>query len=189
MRTATTRRHSAPRGNGSPQSLSLPLAAREWGAQPEMLHLQEPIHDWINEIFANRRGPFGRIPWARHPEFVAMAAQEGAWCPPVNVRESDIELILECYLPGVRKNEVEVEVRNGCTLVVRGERRREERQGQPELYLREEVCYRNFYRCFTLPFEVKVDDLTATFEDGILRLQLPKKEEAKTATYRVPLRG
>jgi len=115
---------------------------------------------------------------------------EGVFTPPVNVRETDGAFIVEAYLPGVHKKDIHVEIKNGCILVIKGERQvQEEHLWENQEYLRREVNFKTFYRSFSLPVEVLPEGITAKFEHGMVLIRLNKKAEVKASTYTVPLRG
>lgn len=102
----------------------------------------------------------------------------GLWAPPVNVAENGDQLVLTAELPGVRQEDVEIDVENNV-LTIRGEKREERTEGEEGKYHLWERRYGSFQRSFTLPRTVKADDIRATFKDGILTVQMPKAPEAK----------
>ncbi|MEW6200471.1 MAG: Hsp20/alpha crystallin family protein, partial [bacterium] len=79
--------------------------------------------------------------------------------------------------PGVSEKDIDVNVENGV-LTITGEKKHEE-EVKKKSYFRVERCYGKFLRSFTLPSSVKTDSIEATFKDGILKLFVPKSEEAK----------
>lgn len=95
--------------------------------------------------------------------------------PAVDIRETEDELVLYCDLPGVEKQDVQVEVRDN-NLVVAGERKpRKEEDG----WLRRESYAGTFYRAFALPTEVQAAKVKASMSNGVLEVRLPKAEQAK----------
>lgn len=172
-------------GNGH-LKMQLPMPTRElWPAQ-ESLYLRETLHNLIDGWLGERRATHFLPPAF---QLSGLEAHQGTWMPPVNVRENDDEVIIECYLPGVSKGDIEVEVKNGTTLVIKGARKLPRNEAEPEAYLRREFFFSNFYRCFALPLEVKPDGITTHYRDGILELCLIKKEEVKKNTYSVTVQG
>jgi HSP20 family protein len=99
------------------------------------------------------------------------------WLPPVDIRETDSSLSLMVELPGLKREDVEITVENNV-LTIRGERKFEKDVDQ-ESYHRIERSYGAFSRSFTLPSNVATDKVEAKFEDGVLRIELPKREEAR----------
>lgn len=102
----------------------------------------------------------------------------GLWAPPVNVTETAEELVLTAELPGVRQEDVEIDLENNI-LTIRGEKREERSENGEGRYHLWERRYGSFQRSFTLPRTVKSDDIRASFKDGILTVQMPKAPEAK----------
>lgn len=99
--------------------------------------------------------------------------------PAVNIRETAEHIEVEVAAPGMRKEDFTLEL-DGNTLTIRSERQEEREQKEPERYTRREFSYQSFQRMFTLPKEVvDVDKIEARYENGLLLLVIPKKEEAK----------
>ena len=87
--------------------------------------------------------------------------------------------------PGMGKNDFKVEL-NGNTLIISSEKNQEEELKEGERYSRKEFSYQSFTRLFTLPKEVVDDEkIEARYEHGVLKLLIPKKEEAKYKGPRV----
>lgn len=102
----------------------------------------------------------------------------GMWAPAVNVSENGDELVLTAELPGVRQEDVEIDLENNV-LTIRGEKREERTEGEEGRFHLWERRYGSFQRSFTLPRTVKSDAIKATFRDGILTVHMPKAPEAK----------
>jgi len=99
--------------------------------------------------------------------------------PAANVKEKDDAFYIDLALPGMQKEDFQVNVENH-TLVISSEQKEESKEEKDE-YTRQEFSYRSFRRSFALPESVKADDIQAKYEDGVLKLIIPKKEEAKQA--------
>lgn len=108
-------------------------------------------------------------------------SQEGtainAWMPAVDIYEDTDAFLLKVELPEVNKDEVKVNLDDN-RLSISGERK-VEHEDKREGYHRVERSYGQFYRSFTLPPNVNAEAISAEFKDGVLRLTLPKREEAK----------
>jgi HSP20 family protein len=102
----------------------------------------------------------------------------GEWAPASDVVERDDALVVRCELPGVKENDISVEIENG-TLMIRGERHFEKKEDEKN-YKRIERSYGTFYRGFTLPPDSESDKVTAAFADGLLEIIVPKSEETKS---------
>ena len=103
----------------------------------------------------------------------------GNWVPAVNVEESKDELILTAELPGMSENDISIEMENNV-LTISGEKLEQRTEGDEERrYHLWERRYGSFQRSFTLPRTVKADEIRATYDNGVLRVHLPKVAEAK----------
>lgn len=101
----------------------------------------------------------------------------GTWLPSVDIYEDKDKLVLEADLPGMKREDFDISVENNV-ITLRGERKFEKKV-EGDNYHRVERSYGSFTRSFTLPQTVTADGATAEFEDGILRVSLPKREETK----------
>ena len=101
----------------------------------------------------------------------------GTWAPPVDIYEHDGNLVLKAELPGIDSKDVDVRVENNV-LTLRGERKFDS-EVKREQYHRVERAYGTFSRSFTLPSVVDTGKIKAEFKDGVLRVTLPQREEAK----------
>jgi len=102
--------------------------------------------------------------------------------PQVNIRETDTGYHLEMAAPGLNKEDFKISIENEV-LTVSGEKKSEtsEKSGK---YSRKEFSYNSFMRSFTLPEVVDTEKIMAKYENGIMMVDLPKKEEAKPKTPR-----
>lgn len=99
------------------------------------------------------------------------------WAPAVDIRETPEALFLNAEVPGLDKNDISITVENSV-LTIAGERKFEQ-ETQEETYHRMERSYGMFSRSFTLPANVRGDQVEATFTNGVLSVRLPKAEESK----------
>ena len=98
--------------------------------------------------------------------------------PAVNIRENNDNYVVEMAAPGMTKNDFKVEL-DGNLLTIRSEKSTEQEQ-ENERYTRREFSYQSFERSFQLSKEVvDADKIEARYENGVLHLVIPKKEEAK----------
>ena len=105
------------------------------------------------------------------------ARKQSSWTPAVDMHESDEAFTLTAELPGFSKDDVQVEIKDN-RLTLKGERKRET-DVQETQYYRVERGYGAFERSIRLPAVVDADKAKAIFKDGVLKLMLPKAEEAK----------
>ena len=101
----------------------------------------------------------------------------GAWSPSVDIFENKNEIVLEAEMPGVNADDVNISIENNV-LTLSGERRFEKKD-ESDNFHRVERSYGSFSRSFTLPSTVSSENAQAEFENGVLRLKLAKREEAK----------
>jgi HSP20 family protein len=107
----------------------------------------------------------------------------GAWIPPVDIEEDSEKLVLTAELPGFKEDQIDLQVEGGV-LTIRGERTFEDKQDGKNFH-RVERSYGQFVRSFTLPNNVDRDNVKASFKDGLLSIELPKREEAKPRQIKV----
>jgi len=125
------------------------------------------IQNEINKVFNNVVSPFS----GEEGEL------RGTWSPSVDIAETEQEILVSADLPGLNKEDIRVNVQNNV-LTFSGERK-QETKSEGSNYHRLERSYGFFSRSFTLPATVKADGIKAAYKDGVLRLTLPKVEEAK----------
>ena len=106
---------------------------------------------------------------------IGVASSDGAWEPAADVFETDAAYIIEIELPGVRREDVDVEL-DGNDLVVRGELKERKREG---LLRRRTRRIGNFEYRLTLPGDVRAEDAEASLAYGLLRLYIPKAQATK----------
>jgi len=120
----------------------------------------------IDRLFTT---PFGELAQAR--EFF------NDWAPPLDLYETKDDLVVKLELAGLRKEDIDISLHDG-TLTLSGERKHEDKPKHGETY-RAEIFFGRFQRSVVLPKPAKSDRVTATYQDGILTVTLPKTEEAK----------
>jgi HSP20 family protein len=109
-----------------------------------------------------------------------------AWTPTVDIYEDQDAFLLKLELPEVNKDDIKVSL-NENVLSISGERHFEN-EDKRDSYHRIERSYGQFYRSFTLPPNVNTESINAEYKDGMLRLTLPKKEEAKPKAISVNIK-
>ncbi|MEW6362185.1 MAG: Hsp20/alpha crystallin family protein [Pyrinomonadaceae bacterium] len=124
------------------------------------------LQDEVNRVFSSTFSRSGETELMR-----------GAWSPNVDIFENKDQIVLEAELPGMKPEDVDISIENNV-LTIHGERKFEKKD-EGDNYHRIERSYGSFTRSFTLPPTVSSENVEATFENGILRLTLAKREEAK----------
>ncbi len=107
------------------------------------------------------------------------------WTPSCNVSETAEEYRIEAELPGVKQEDVEVNVEDRV-LTLRGERR-EKKEEKGKKYHRVESSYGSFLRSFTLPDDADEDKVAADFKDGLLSVRIPRTAPKETKARTVPI--
>lgn len=140
----------------------------------ELARWQEPRFDPFFKGFSSLRRRFNDLFEEMDLPEMELAA---GWHPVVDIFDEGNEVVLKAELPGIKKEEIHVEVENNM-LTLRGEKKREDKLEKAGVY-RSERVYGVFSRSFTLPGSVDPNKIEAAFKDGVLTVRLPKVEAAK----------
>jgi HSP20 family protein len=142
------------------------MAIVRWEPFRDLVSIQDRMNRLFDESFRGINRGASEEDWSL-----------GAWAPAVDIYEKDGNIVLKAELPGVDPKDVDVRVENNV-LTLRGERKFDE-EVQKDSYHRVERSYGLFTRSFTLPNVVDTEKIKAEYKDGVLRMTLPKKDEAK----------
>ena len=145
------------------------MAIVRWEPFRDLVSLQERMNRLFDESYRSRTGA-----GAGHDDDWALG---GSWAPSVDIYEHEGNIVLKAEIPGVEPKDVDIRVENN-TLTLRGERKLDQ-QIKRDNYHRVERSYGVFTRSFTLPNVVDQEKIKAEYTDGVLKLTLPKREEAK----------
>jgi HSP20 family protein len=143
----------------------------------------EPVRDLLglrermNRLFEESARGLGR---GQEEDWVM-----GAWAPAVDIYEKGTDVVLKAELPGLDPKDVDIRIENNV-LTLKGERKIEDEIKQED-YHRVERAYGGFTRSFTLPSTVDTTNVKADYKDGVLRITLPKREEAKPKQIQVDI--
>ncbi len=107
--------------------------------------------------------------------------------PPVDVYEDGHKIVLKLEVPGIKQDDLDIRIENN-TLTVRGERKFEKEEKE-ENFHRIERRYGAFFRAFTLPTTVNTENVKASYDSGILKLELDKRAEAKPKQIKISVTG
>jgi HSP20 family protein len=102
-------------------------------------------------------------------------ADRADWNPTIDIYDTVEAIVVEAELPGIPKENVSIEIKENI-LNIRG-RRTADKEIKEESYYRRERAYGSFRRSFHLPSSVEADKITASFKDGILKINIPKPDE------------
>lgn len=152
------------------------MAIEAWRPMREMRRLTDEMERLMEESFAPFEGRF----WERWP----MARMRAF---PVNLYQKNNDLVIEASMPGIRPEDVEVNV-SGRTLTIKAERKESKEVKEEDYYCREVTAGR-FFRQIELPSEVQGDKGEANYERGMLRLRLPLAQAAKEVPIKVKAAG
>ena len=106
----------------------------------------------------------------------------GEWTPALDISETEEAVVIKAELPGLEANDVEVTLQDHV-LTIKGEKKEEKSKN----FHRVERSYGQFERSFRLPTAVKGDKVEAAFKNGVLAVELPKAEEAKTRSVKIKI--
>ncbi len=132
------------------------------------------IHDRMNQLFDETFLP------AQGSEAAPATAM---WAPAVDIYESGDDIVVKAEIPGIDRDGVAVEVKDGI-LTLRGERKFEKEEKE-ENYHRIERSYGTFVRSFALPSSADPEKVEAALKDGVLEVRIGKREQAKPRKVKV----
>ncbi|MBI6116604.1 Hsp20/alpha crystallin family protein [Salegentibacter maritimus] len=109
----------------------------------------------------------------------------GTSIPAVNIQETDDHFKVEVAVPGKTKEDFNIELDNDVLTISSEEKKESETSEKNGRYTRKEFSYSTFKRAFGLPDSVNSEKISASYEDGVLAIELPKREEAKVQPKRM----
>lgn len=140
------------------------------------------MFDEIDRMFSRFFGrPFGLMRWPR----TLWPEEFEAGYPSVDIFEDKENVVVKAEIPGVKKEELEVNVTED-SIVLSGEKKKEEKVEEKDYY-RYERSYGSFHRTLPLPTDVQSDKAKAQFKDGVLKITIPKTPEAKKKEVKVKI--
>jgi len=151
------------------------MAIVRWEPFRDLVTIQDRMNRIFDEAFRGVSRPSAEEDWALG----------GTWAPAVDIYEHEGNLVLKAELPGIDSKDVDVRVENNV-LTLRGERKFDEEVKRESCH-RVERAYGTFSRSFTLPNVVDTQNIKAEFKDGVLRVTMPKREEAKPKQIQVQI--
>lgn len=148
------------------------MAIVKWEPFKELATLQDRMNQIFTDSYKSTLDDEGRL------------AQE--WVPAVDIYEDQEMIKLHAELPGMEMKEIEVKIANN-TLQIKGEKKLEH-QEKKDQYYRVERVFGRFVRSFVLPNTVDQEKIKAKYENGVLTIILPKREETKPKNITVEVR-
>jgi HSP20 family protein len=138
------------------------------------------LQDRMNRLFQDTWGPGSGSLGTRGGEEALLS---GSFMPPVDVYQDEHHIVLKVEVPGVDQKDIDIRVENNV-LTIRGERKLEKEEKEDN-FQRIERRYGSFTRAFTLPSTVDTENVSADYENGVLKISLAKREEAKPKQIKV----
>lgn len=145
-----------------------------WEPFKEVLSLRDEIDRLFNETFFR-------------PSITEVRGEIRDWVPMVDIYEDPERLLIKAELPEMNMKDIDLRIDNN-KLTIKGERKLEN-EDKKENYQRIERVYGSFYRTFSLPSSVDVDKVKATYDKGVLRIDLPKREEVKPKAIPIEIKS
>jgi HSP20 family protein len=109
--------------------------------------------------------------------------EEGEWLPSIDVSETKSDFVVKAELPGMEAKDIEISLNEGL-LTIKGEKKQEIEEKEEGYHLIER-SYGSFTRSIRLPKEVQSDKINASYKNGVLKVILPKSEEAKKKEIKI----
>jgi HSP20 family protein len=144
----------------------------KWDPVRNVTTLQDRINKLFDDSFPRQESPDDDVTFCD-------------WRPLVDIYVTADKAMIKVDLPGVKKEDVSVEIKE-TILTIKGERI-EDKKVSKENYLRKERCYGHFQRAFNLQYIVSPDKIKASFNEGVLSVEIPKPEEEVTKKITVKI--
>ena len=148
------------------------MAISRWDPFRELSSIQNELNRLFGRTFGTESGDEMRV---------------AAWVPPVDVAETQDRFVITAEVPGLRPEDVDISVENSI-LRIQGERRFYDEQREDDFH-RIERRFGSFARSITLPSTADPESIQASFDAGVLRIEVPKREEAKPRKIQVKATG
>jgi len=133
--------------------------------------------------FERMRRDMDRL-WDSFFERGTLRGEDGSqWLPSLDVAETKNEIVVKAEVPGLEPKDIDISLSDGV-LTIKGEKK-QEREEKEENYHLVERSYGSFTRSIRLPKEVQSDKINASYKNGVLKVVLPKSEEAKKKEVKI----
>lgn len=142
------------------------MAITRWKPFDEIVRsMEHEIEDFFEDFFKGRRWP------------IRVSGEALSWFPRVDISENEDAVVVTAEVPGMEKEDIKITLM-GNTLTISGDKKiiRDEKK---ENYYRAERLCGSFSRSFIIPSSINPDEISASYKDGILKINLPKQEKAK----------
>lgn len=142
----------------------------KWDPRRNLSFLQDRINRMFWEAFPEPRGENDEV-------------SLGTWYPAVDIHETDQAIVLQAELPGLSKEDIEIEIKENV-LTLKGERK-QSNEVKEQNYHRQERRSGKFYRSFTLPAVIDPEKVIASFKAGVLEVKIPKPREQESTQIEI----
>lgn len=149
------------------------MAIVRWDPFEDLISLQDRMNRLFEQTLARSRG---------EPE----GGTTAAWSPAVDIYETAEDIVLQAELPGLTKEDIDIQVREN-RLTLKGERRLD-KEIKRENTFRMERAYGAFQRVFNLPNAVQADKIRAVFKEGVLKVNIPKAVGGKPKQIKIEVK-
>lgn len=146
----------------------MPFELTPWRPFRELTTLREEMDQLWNRFFG---------------EWPSMEPSRGEWAPSLDVSETKDNIVVKAEVPGMDAKDIDISLANDA-LTVKGEKK-QEKEEKDENYHRVERSYGGFSRSVRLPKDVQSDKIKASYKNGVLKITLPKSEEAKKKEIKI----
>jgi len=153
-------------------------AITTWRPSMDLTRWEREMDRMMDDFFGRRFRPWWPSIWSRSGDGELLA-------PAVDVYEEKEEVVVKAELPGMTKDDIEVDI-SDTHLTLKGEKKKEGKT-QGENYFACECSYGAFHRSIELPRDVQADKVKASFKNGVLEIRLPKTEETKAKEIKVKI--
>jgi HSP20 family protein len=140
------------------------MTPEKWDPWKSLSFLQDRINRMFWEAFPEPRGEEDEV-------------SLGTWYPAVDIHENDEAIVLQAELPGLKKEDIDIEVKENI-LTLKGERK-QSTEIKEQNYYRQERSLGKFSRSFTLPAVIDPAKVVASYKAGVLEVKIPKPKELK----------
>lgn len=146
------------------------MSMKKWDPFRDLMSIQDRVNQLFDDTLAmSKRGA---------EEFCS-----GNWAPPVDIYETGSHVVLKAEIPGISQEAIDIKIEDNL-LILKGERKFEKKTDD-ETYYRIERSYGTFMRSFTLPNSVDQEGVKATYDAGVLKILMPKKDATSTTSIKV----
>ena len=154
------------------------MAIIRWNPTRELMNMEREFNRMFNSL--NRKFK------SADKEDSDGEFENAVWMPLADISENKDSFLINVDLPGIDKKDVKISFTDG-QLTISGERK-QEKESKNSTYHRVERSYGKYYRSFSLPKEIKADEIDAEFKNGQLMITIPKSEEVKPKEIEVKVK-